>query len=154
MNIGMFGRGSARCGGVCNGLSIAVSYISEVLVIGCARVFGPLIWAVELLNKRLGQKSLHVAKEDDVVLAVEVDPAVVAVLRIVALRLAGSHAIENLVERLVVDIAKSDVKILTEWHVTVTMDDEATHDALAAQAQMPIAPLVVECHKVEVLLCL
>ena len=103
-------------------------------MISCARVFGPLIWAVELLNKRLGQKSLHVAKEDDVVLAVEVDPAVVAVLRIVALRLAGSHAIENLVERLVVDIAKSDVKILTEWHVTVTVDDEATHDALAAQA--------------------
>ena len=82
----------------------------------------------------------------------EVDPAVVAVLRVVALRLAGSHSVENLVERLAVDVAKSDVKILTERHVTVSVDDEAARNALAAQAQIPIAPLVIECHKIEVLL--
>ena len=119
-----------------------------------ARVFRPLVWAVELLNEPLGQQSLHVAKEDDVIFAVEVDPAVVAVLGIVTLCLAGCRAVEDLVERLVVDIAKSDVKILTERHVTVAMDDKTAHDALAAQTQMPIAPLVIECHKVEVLLCL
>ena len=117
-----------------------------------ARVFRPLVWAVELLNEPLGQQSLHVAKEDDVIFAVEVDPAVVAVLGIVALGLTGCHAIENLVERLVVDVTKNDVKILAKWHVTVAVDDETTHDALAAQTQMPVAPLVIECHKVEVLL--
>ena len=101
-------------------------------MIGCARVFRPLVWAVELLNKRLGQNSLHVAQEDDVVLAVEVDPAVVAVLRIVSLRLAGSHAIENLVERLVVDISQNNIEILAERHVTVAMDDKTAHNALAA----------------------
>ena len=69
-----------------------------------------------------------------------------------ALRLAGSHAVEDLVERLVVDISQNNIEILAERHVTVTVDDETTHNALAAQTQMTIAPLVVECHKVEVLL--
>ena len=101
-------------------------------MIGCARVFRPLIWAVELLNELLGQQSLHVAKEDDVVLAVEVDPAAVAVLGIVALCLAGCRAVENLIERLAVDVAESDIKILAERHIAVAMDDEAAHDALAA----------------------
>ena len=101
-------------------------------MISCARVFRPLIWAVKLLYESFGQKSLHVAKEDDVVLAVEVNPTAVAVLRVVALRLAGSHAVEDLVESLAMDIAKSDVKILTERHVTVAMDDKTAHNALAA----------------------
>ena len=67
-------------------------------MIGLLGVCRPLIWAVELLNEPLGQQSLHVAKEDDVIFAVEVDPAVVAVLGIVALGLTGCHAIENLVK--------------------------------------------------------
>lgn len=71
-----------------------------------------------------------------------------------ALRLAGCCTVENLVKRLTMDISQYDVKILAEWHVTIAMDDKAAHDALAAQTQMPIAPLVVKCHKVEVLLCL
>ena len=62
----------------------------------------------------------------------EVDPAVVAVLQVVALRLAGSHTVENLVERLAVDVAKSDIEILAEWYVAVAMDDKAAHDTLAA----------------------
>ena len=118
------------------------------------RVCRPLIRTVDLLNEPFGQHPLKVAHENDVILPVEVYPALIAVPGILALRLTGCCSVENLVERLVVDIAKSDVKILTEWHVTVTVDDEATHDALAAQAQMPIAPLVVECYKVEILLCL
>ena len=84
----------------------------------------------------------------------EVNPTAVAVLRVVALCLARCRAVENLVERLTVDIAENDVKILAEWHVTITMDDKAAHDALAAQTQMPVAPLVVESQKVKVLLCL
>ena len=49
-----------------------------------------------------------------------------------ALRLAGCCAVENLVKRLTMDISQYDVEILAERHVTVTVDDEATHDALAA----------------------
>ena len=92
----------------------------------------PLILAVELLNEPLGQQTLEVTHQDDVVLAVEVNPAVVAVLRVVALRLAGSHAVEDLVERLVVDISQNNIKILAERHFTVAVDDETTHNALAA----------------------
>ena len=84
----------------------------------------------------------------------EVDPAVVAVLRVVALRLAGCPAIEDFIKRLMMDISQYDIKVLAERHVTIAMDDEAAHDALAAQTQMPVAPLVVECHKVEILLSL
>ena len=123
------------------------------MVISCARIFCPLIRAIELFNQLLGQQTLEVAQQDDVILAVEVNPTAVAVLGVVTLCLAGCRAIENLVERLTVDVTKSDVKVLAEWHVTVAMNDKAAHDALAAQTQMSVAPLVVECHKVEVLLC-
>ncbi len=68
------------------------------------RVCRPLVWSVELFNKPFGQQPLKVAHEDDVVLAVEVDPAVVAVTGVVALRLAGRCTVENLVKRLLVDI--------------------------------------------------
>jgi len=50
------------------------------------------------------------------------------------------------------DITQHYVKILAERHIAVAVNDEATHDALAAQAEMPISPLVIECHKVVVLL--
>jgi hypothetical protein len=50
----------------------------------------------------------------------------------VALRLAGSHAVEDLVERLVVDISQNNIEILAERHVTVAMDDKTAHNALAA----------------------
>ena len=122
------------------------------MVISCERVFRPLVWAIQLLNEPLGQQSLHVAKEDDVVFTVEVDPAAVAVFRVMALRLAGCRAVEDLVERLMMDISQYDIKILTEGHVTVAMNDETAHDALAAQPQMSVVPLIVERHKVEVLL--
>ena len=101
-------------------------------MIGCSRVFSPLVCAIEFLNKALGQKALKVSHENDVIFAVEVNPAAIAVLGIMALRLAGCHAVENLVESLAMDIAKSDVKILTERHVTVAMDDKTAHNALAA----------------------
>ena len=48
--------------------------------ISCPRVCRPLIWAIELLDEPLGQQPLEVAHEDDVVLAVEVDPALIALL--------------------------------------------------------------------------
>ena len=121
-------------------------------MIGCTRIFRPLVWAIELLNEPFGQKSFKVSHENNVILAVEVNPTVVAVLRVVALCLAGCRAVENLIERLAVDVAESDIKILAERHIAVAMDDEAAHDALAAQPQMSVAPLVVERHKVEVLL--
>ena len=104
-----------------------------MFTIGLFGVCCPLIWAIEPLNKPLGQKAFKVSQENDVIFAVEVNPAVVAVLGIMALRLAGCCAIEDLVERLAMDVAKSDIEILAEWHVTITVDDKATHDALAAQ---------------------
>ena len=67
-------------------------------MISCAWVIGPLILPIELLDKAFGKQSLHVTNKNDVVLAVEVYPAVVAVLGILALRLARQRAVENLVE--------------------------------------------------------
>lgn len=61
-------------------------------------VFRPLIWAIELLYEPLGQQPLEVAHEDDVILTVEVYPAVVAVMGVVALGLTSRCTVENLVE--------------------------------------------------------
>ena len=97
------------------------------------RVCRPLVLAVELLNKPFGQQSLKVAHEDDVILTVEVYPALIAVLGILALGLTCGFTVENLVKRLLMDIPQHHFKILAERYVTVAMHDEATHDALAAQ---------------------
>ena len=45
-------------------------------------VFSPLVRSVELLDEAFGQQSLYVTNEDDVILAMEVDPAAVTVLGI------------------------------------------------------------------------
>ena len=70
-----------------------------MFTISCPWVCCPLIRAVELLNEPFGQQPLEVAHKDDVVLAMEVDPAVVTVTGIVALRLTGRYTVENLVQR-------------------------------------------------------
>ena len=112
----------------------------------------PLILAVELLNEPFGQQTLEVAHQDDVVLAVEVDPAVIAVLGILVLSITGRYAVENLVKRLLVDIPQHHIKILAEWNVTIAMHDETAHNTLAAEPKISIAPFVIECHEVVVLL--
>ena len=124
----------------------------EVLLIRCVWIIRPLVWSIKLLYEPFGQKSLYVTKEDNVIFAVEVNPAVVTLLGVVTLCLAGCRAIEDVVERMAMDIAKRDIKILTEWYITVTVDDKTAHDALAAQSQVAITPLVIKSHKVVVLL--
>ena len=104
-----------------------------MFAIGLLWVCRPLIWAVELLDEPFGQQSFKVTHEDNVILTVEVNPTIVAVTGIVALRLTGRCAVENLVERLLMDIPQHHVKILAERHVTIAMHYQATHDALAAQ---------------------
>ena len=124
-----------------------------MITIGLLGVCRPLVRAVELLNEPFGQQQLEVAHEDDVVFAVEVDPAVVTMAGIVALRLTGRCTVENLVKRLLVDIPQHHVEVLTERNVAVAMHYETTHDALAAQLQMSIAPFIIERHEVVVLPC-
>ncbi len=51
-----------------------------------------------MLDKSFGQQTLQIAEEDDVILAVEVDPTVVAVSGIMTLRLTRCLAVENLIE--------------------------------------------------------
>lgn len=104
-----------------------------MFAIGLLRVCRPLIWTVDLLNEPFGQHSLKVAHEDDVILSVEVDPALIAVLGILALGLTCRCAVENLVERLLVDIPQHHIEVLAERYVTIAMHYKATHDALAAQ---------------------
>ena len=103
-----------------------------MFTIGLLRVCRPLVRAVELLDEPFGQQPLEVAYKDDVVLAVEVDPAVIAMLGVVVLRLAGHSIVEYLVKRLIVNIPQHHVKILTEGNITAAMHYKTTHDALAA----------------------
>ena len=124
----------------------------EVLLIRCVWIIRPLVWSIKLLYEPFGQKSLYVTKEDNVIFAVEVNPAVVTLLGVVTLSLAGCRAIEDIVERLAMDISQNNIKILTKRHVAIAVDDKTAHDALAAQSQVAITPLVIKGHKVVVLL--
>ena len=121
-------------------------------MISGAWIIRPLVWSIEFLYELFGQKSFHVTKEDDVIFAMEVDPAAVAVLGILALRLARLGGVEYLVESLMVNISEHDIKILTKWYISIAVNDETAHDALAAQSQVAITPLVIKGHKVVVLL--
>ena len=118
------------------------------------RVIAPLISTIELLDKPFGQESLEVANKDDVVLAVKINPAFIAAFGISALCYTCLWTVENLIQRLLVDIAQLDIKVLTQWHVSIAVNDETAHDALAAQPQPSIAPLIIKSHEVIVLLCL
>ena len=93
------------------------------MVISGTWVIRPLVWPIKMLDKSFGQQTLQIAEEDDVILAVEVNPTAVTARGIVALRLARRNAIENLVKRLAVNVAKDDVEILAERHVTITVDN-------------------------------
>ena len=86
-NICTLDKGISLCGGACIGLSVVESLFFHQLVISCVWVISPLIWSIEFLDESFGQKSFHVAKEDNVILAVEVNPAAVAVLGMLALHL-------------------------------------------------------------------
>ena len=123
-------------------------------MISFERVFRPLIRSIEHLYEPFGQQPLHVAKKDNVVFAVEVDPTAVTGLGIVALRLTRLRTVENLVEQLAVNVTEYYVKILTKGYIAVAVNDETAHDALAAQSQVAITPLVVEGYEIEILLCI
>ena len=69
-----------------------------MITIGLLGVCRPLVRAVELFDEPFGQQSLEVAYKDDVVLAVEVNPTLIAVLRVMALRLTGLASVENLIK--------------------------------------------------------
>ena len=122
------------------------------MAVGLGLAVAPLVFAVEPLHHALGHDALEVADEDDVVLAVEVDPAAVALLLVLTLELAAGSAVEYLVERLVVDIAQHDVEVLADGHVAVAVDYEGALDALAAEIEIAFAPLLVESHIVVVFL--
>ena len=100
-------------------------------MIGHFAVIYPLIGTIESFNECFWQQTLEVAHQDDVIFAMEVNPASVALHGIPALGFAGLIAVENIIQRLIVDVAQLDVKILTQRHVPVAVYDQAAHDALA-----------------------
>ena len=73
--------------------------------VGVFRIRIPLIWAIKLFNEPFWEESFQISHKDDVVLAMKVDPTIIAMMGIVALCLTGFPAIENLIERLLMDIA-------------------------------------------------
>ena len=102
-----------------------------MITIGLLGVCRPLVRAVELFDEPLWQQPLEVAHKDDVVFAVEVNPTLIAVTGVATLGLTSRCSVENLVQRLLMDIPQHHVEVLTERHITVAMHHEATHDALA-----------------------
>ena len=96
-------------------------------------VIGPLIRSIESFNELFGHQALEIANEDNVVLAVEVDPTVVALPGIPTLGFTSQRAIENIIQWLLMDVTQLDIKILAQRHVAVAVYDQAALDALAEQ---------------------
>ena len=117
------------------------------------RVIRPLVWAIDMLDYLFGQQTLQIAEKDNIILAVEVDPTVVTVPGVVTLHLTRCLAVENLIERLAVDVAQFDTEVLAKRHITIAVDDKAAQDALTSEFQPSVAPFVIKSHKVKVLLC-
>jgi hypothetical protein len=59
-----------------------------------------LVSSIEALDEPTWQQAFEIAHKNDVVFAVEVNPAAVAVVRVTALRLAGGLSVEDVVELL------------------------------------------------------
>lgn len=113
----------------------------------------PLVVAVNGFDETFGQQTFEVAEEDDIVLAVKVEPTGIAQMGIVALSMDGFLSVKDVIKRLPVDVAECHVEILAQRHIAVAVNDKAAHDALATKVQMPISPLVVKGYVVVVLLC-
>ncbi len=92
-------------------------------MIGHFGVISPLIGTIESFNEPFWQQTLEVAHQDDVILAMKVNPTPITLSGISALGFTGLIAIENIIQRLIVDVAQLDVKILTQRHVPVAVDD-------------------------------
>ena len=69
----------------------------------------PLVFAVEEFDKRLWQQFFEISHKDDIVLTMIVYPAAVALFGVSALCFACCSSVENLVERILVDISKYNV---------------------------------------------
>ena len=117
-------------------------------------IVAPLIRPIESFNYLFGYEAFKVAHQDDVILAMEINPATVTLPGVSALSERISLTVENIIERLIVDIAQLGIKILAQGYITITVNDQTAHDALAAKSQVATPPLIIKCYKVIVLLCL
>ena len=81
-------------------------------MIGHLGVISPLIWTIESFNECFWQHALEVAHQDDVILTVEVNPAAVTLPGIPTLSFTSLCTVENVIERLLVNVAQVDVKVL------------------------------------------
>ena len=126
----------------------------HVLFVGVVLVACPLIFAVEPFYHLLGDDFLEVAQQDDVILAMEIDPAGVAVLGILALYMSGLARIEYLIQRVLMNVAKFHAQVLAQRHIPIGMNDQFAEYALASQLQMAVSPLLVQSDKIEIFFCL
>ena len=95
-------------------------------------IVAPLIRAIESFNYLFGYEAFKVAHQDDVILAMEINPATVTLPGVSALSERISLTVENIIQRLIVDIAQLGIKILAQGYITITVNDQTAHDALAA----------------------
>ena len=121
-------------------------------MIGHFDVICPLIWTIESFNYLFGYEAFKVAHQDDVILAMEINPATVTLPGVSALSERTSMTVEDFVQGLIVDVAQLDIKILAQGYITITVNDQTAHDALAPKSQVATPPLVIKCYKVIVLL--
>lgn len=111
-----------------------------MLFVGIILIACPLIFAVEPFYHFLGDDFLEVAQQDDFILTMEVNPAGVAVLGILALHMGCLARIEYLIQRELVYVAEFHTQVLAQRHIPIRMNNQFTEYALTPQFQMAVSP--------------
>lgn len=116
-------------------------------------ICSPLIFAIKGFYQSFGQYAFKLAEQDDVIFSMKVYPASVAFPTISALHCASMLCIENLIQRLLMDIAQHDTQVLAQRHISICVYDQFAENAVTPQMQMTLPPFVVERDKIVILLC-
>ena len=122
----------------CSGRLIALCISSSdnpfhVLFVGVILIACPLIFAVEPFYHFLGDDILEVAQQDDIILTMEVNPAGIAILGILALHMRCLARIEYLIQRVLVYVAEFHTQVLAQRHIPIRMNNQFAEYALTPQ---------------------
>lgn len=107
-------------------------------------ILTPLIIAEHLAVEPAGEKSFEVPVKDEVVFAVEVDPALVAVVVVILERIYRLLLGDDLIKGIVVDVAQVQIQVHANRDIAVGQNHNAVEDAFARKNQVAGFPLIVQ----------
>jgi hypothetical protein len=84
----------------------------------------------------------------------EVYPAFIALMGILALQLNCYLCVEYFVQRLLMNVAQYDTQVLAQRYIAIGVDYQFTEYTVTAQAQISITPFFIEGYKIVIFICI